>query len=117
MIADVRTYTLVTRKLAPYLELVEQYALPVMRAHGMVLDRYFISKIGPLNQVVHIWNYESLASLERIRTARDADPRWADYLSRTEGMVLSQENKIMEDVRFSMPDNLIMERAEAAAST
>ena len=77
------------------LKLVEQYALPVMRDHGMVLDRYFVAKIGPLNQVVHIWNYASLAELERIRNARDADPRWADYLAKTEGMVLSQENKIM----------------------
>ena len=82
MIADVRTYTLFPRKLNQYLKLVEQYALPVMRAHGMVLDRYFISKIGPLNQVVHIWNYENLSELERIRNARDADPKWAKYLSK-----------------------------------
>ena len=101
MIADVRTYNLVPRKLNPYLNLVEQYAIPIMRSHGMVLDRYFISKIGPLNQVVHIWNYESLAEFERIRNARDEDPKWTKYLAKTEGMVLSQENKIMEDVSFS----------------
>ena len=101
MIADVRTYNLVPRKMNQYLKLVEQYALPVMRAHGMVLDRYFISKIGPLNQIVHIWNYESLAELERIRNARDADPKWTEYLAKTEGFVISQENKIMEDTSFS----------------
>ena len=101
MIADVRTYTLVPRKLNSYLKLVEQYAIPIMRSHGMVLDRYFISKIGPLNQVVHIWNYESLAEFERIRNARDADPKWTEYLAKTEGFVLSQENKIMEDASFS----------------
>ncbi|MCH9675389.1 MAG: NIPSNAP family protein [Gammaproteobacteria bacterium] len=116
MIADVRTYTLIPRKLNPYLKLVEEFALPVMRAHGMVLDRYFIAKIGPLNQVVHIWNYESLAELERIRAARDADPKWAEYLSKTEGMVLSQENKIMEDASFSMSDEAIRAR-NANAST
>ena len=101
MIADVRTYTLVPRKLNPYLKLVEQYAIPIMQAHGMVLDRYFVSKVGPLNQVVHIWNYESLAEFERIRNARDADPKWAEYLAKTEGMVLSQKNKVMEDASFS----------------
>ena len=102
MIADVRTYNLVPRKMNQYLKLVEQYALPVMRAHGMVLDRYFISKIGPLNQIVHIWNYESLAELERIRNARDANPKWAEYLAKTEGLVLTQENKIMEGASFSL---------------
>ncbi len=82
MIADVRTYTLFPRKLPQYLDLFEKHALPVMRAHGMQLDRYFVAKIGPLNQVVHIWNYESLADLEAKRNARDADPKWADLRCR-----------------------------------
>ena len=74
MIADVRTYTLFPRKLPQYLDLFEKHALPVMRAHGMQLDRYFIAKIGPLNQVVHIWNYESLADLDAKRKRATPTP-------------------------------------------
>ena len=112
MIADVRTYTLFPRKLPQYLDLFEKHALPVVRAHGMQLDRYFVAKIGPLNQVVHIWNYESLADLEAKRNARDADPKWAEYLSLTDSLVLAQENKIMEDARFSLPDDVIRARGD-----
>ena len=101
MIYDHRTYTLVTRKLKPYLKLFEEFALPVMQENGMVLERYFVTQIGSLNEVVHIWRYESLAALEQIRIRRDADPRWADYLKQSEGMVLMQQNKIVEEASFS----------------
>ena len=101
MIVDVRTYTLVPRKMAKYLELFEAHALPVMQRHGLELMGYYVSHIGPLNQVVHLWRYDSVADMEAKRTARDADSAWGEYLSLTEGMVLMQENKIMCPVSFS----------------
>lgn len=101
MIVDVRTYTLVPRKLARYVELFEQHGLPVMQRHDLELLGYYVSQIGPLNQVVHLWRYDSLADLEKKRAARDADPAWSAYLSLTEGMVLAQDNKIMRPTPFS----------------
>lgn len=101
MIVDVRTYTLVPRKTAKYLELFEKHALPVMQRHGLQLAGYYVSQIGQLNQVVHLWRYDSLADLEKKRAARDADPAWGAYLALTEGMVMMQENKIMRPAPFS----------------
>jgi len=103
MIVDVRTYTLVPRKMAKYLELFEAHALPLMRRHHLELMGYYVSHIGPLNQVVHLWRYASLADMEQKRAARDADPDWAAFLARTEGMVLWQDNKIMRPTTFSPP--------------
>jgi hypothetical protein len=101
MIMDVRTYTLVPRKMAKYLDLFEKHGLPVMQRHGLELKGYFVSRIGPLNQVVHLWGYDSLADLEKKRAARDADPAWAAYLALTDGMLLAQDNKIMQPTPFS----------------
>jgi NIPSNAP len=101
MIVDVRTYTLVPRRMARYVELFETHALPVMRRHGLELLGYYVSQIGPLNQVVHLWRYDSLADMERKRAARDADPAWGEYLSLTEGMVLMQDDKVMRAASFS----------------
>ena len=101
MIVDVRTYTLIPRKLPGYVALFEKLALPVTKRHGLELLGYYTSQIGALNQVVHIWRYESLADLEKKRTARDADPDWAKFLSQTEGYVLMQEDKIMKPASFS----------------
>ncbi|MBS0243146.1 MAG: NIPSNAP family protein [Proteobacteria bacterium] len=103
MIVDHRTYTLVPRKMAKYLELFEAHALPVCRAHGFELMGYYTSQIGTLNQVVHLWCYRSLADLEAKRAARDADPAWGRYLALTEGLVLAQQNQIMKPASFS-PD-------------
>ena len=101
MIVDVRTYTMVPRKLNGYVELFEKLALPVTKRHGLELLGYYTSQIGALNQVVHVWKYDSLAALEKKRNARDADPDWAKFLSQTEGYVLLQEDKIMKPASFS----------------
>jgi hypothetical protein len=101
MIIDVRTYTLIPRKLVTYLELFEKHALPVMKRHGLELMGYYVSQIGPLNQVVHLWRYDSLADMERKRTARDADPAWGEFLAATQGMIMVQESKVMRPTSFS----------------
>jgi hypothetical protein len=101
MIVDVRTYTLAPRKTAEYLKLFEAHGLPVQMKHLGSLIGYYASQIGPLNQVVHIWGYESLADMEKRRAARDADPAWAEYQKKTEGFVIAQDNKIMKPAPFS----------------
>jgi hypothetical protein len=106
MIVDVRTYTMVPRKMARYLELFETHALPVMTRHGLELLGYYVSHIGPLNQVMHLWRYDSLADMERKRAARDADTAWGEFLSLTEGMVLLQEDKVMRPTSFSPAHSL-----------
>lgn len=101
MIVNIRTYTLIPRNLPKYLALFEELALPAMQRHGMQLMGYYTSVVGPQNQVVHLWRYDSLADMEQKRAARDADPGWHDFLGRTEGLVLMQEDKIMKPAPFS----------------
>ncbi len=101
MIVDIRTYNIVPRKMAAYLELFEEYALPVQRRHIGEPLAYFQTMHGALNQVVHIWGFDSLADMEAKRAARDADPAWADYLGRTEGLVVSQQNSIGRPTEWS----------------
>ena len=101
MIVNIRTYTLVPRQMPKYLKLFEDLGLPAMRRHGLDLMGYYTSVVGPQNQLVHIWRYHSMADMEAKRAARDADPQWHDFLSKTEGMVLMQDDKIMKPTEFS----------------
>ena len=101
MIVNHRTYTITPRKMVPYLKMVEELALPVMLRHGFELMGYYVAQHGRLNQVVHLWKYESMADMEQKRASRDADPDWADYLLKTEGMVQEQEDRVMAPTRFS----------------
>jgi NIPSNAP len=101
MIVNVRTYTLIPRKLGKYVEAFEKHGLPVMKRHGLELMGYYVSYIGALNQIVQLWRYDSLADMESKRAARDADPAWGEFQSLTEGMVLVQEDKVMRPASFS----------------
>lgn len=101
MIVDVRTYNIVPRKMPEYLALFEKYALPVLQRHFGGPLGYFLVEHGPLHQVVHLWGFENLGDLESKRAVRDADPDWADYLGRSGGLVVSQENKLTRPMKWS----------------
>ncbi len=103
MIIDHRTYTLNPHKLRPWLELYERYGLPVQLKHLGGLVGFFVSEIGPLNQVVHIWSYDSLDERQRRRAEMAKDPEWADFLKRNGELAAlqSQESKIMVPTAFS----------------
>lgn len=101
MIVDVRTYNIVPRQMKTYLALFEEFALPILRRHLGDPIGYFLVEHGPLHQVVHLWGYENLADLENRRAIRDADPAWAEYLGKTEGLVVSQDNKLCRPTEWS----------------
>jgi len=62
---------------------------------------YFVSKVGTLNQVVHIWQYNDLMEFEKLREKRDADPGWTLYRQKIAGMIVAQEDKLMSGAPFS----------------
>ena len=101
MIIDHRTYTIRHGKKKKYMRLFQEVGLPIQMRHLGNLVGYFESAIGPLNQVIHLWGYESLADMETRRNARDDDPEWAVYKKKTGGMLLLQENKIIKPTSFS----------------
>ena len=103
MIVDLRTYTLVPGRTAAYLELYEKEGLPVQTKYLGKPIGYFVSEIGPLNQIVHLWGYESLADREKKRAAMEADPDWIAYRKKSaaSGNVQHQENKILKSTSFS----------------
>lgn len=101
MIVNIRTYTLVPRMMPKYLKLFEEIAMPLMRRHGIELLGYYSSVVGPQNQVVHLWRYDSMADMETKRAARNDDPAWLDFQQKTEGLVMMQEDKIMKPTAFS----------------
>ena len=101
MIYNVRTYTVQPRMMKKYVGMFETMALPVAARLGMRLHAYFISQNGALNQVVHIWAYESLAEYETIRATRDTDADWDNFLEATIGLLVAQEDKFMRPSSFS----------------
>jgi hypothetical protein len=104
MILEVRTYTAQTGGgTARWLEHYEKYGLPPSKRHLGQLVGFFTSEIGPLNQIVHMWRYESLADRETRRAALYADPDWQFFLKNgpQPSPLISQESKILVPTSFS----------------
>ena len=101
MIVDHRTYQIRPGSEKQYIALFEELGLPVQLRHLGNLLGYFKTAIGPVNEVVHLWGYESLADMETRRAARDADPDWAVYKGKSAGLLAYQVNKILQPTDFS----------------
>ena len=101
MIVDQRTYTLKPGTVAKYFEEYEKQALKIQLKHLGRLVGYFHSEIGTLNQIVHIWAYESLAERDQRRAAMAADPEWQAWIKVSRDYLVTQENAILKEAPFS----------------
>lgn len=101
MLVEHRTYTLPHGKMDEYLARYERYGLPVQLRHLERLLGFYVSEIGPLNQVVHLWAYDSLADREQRRLRLEADPQWHEFRRINAGSFIAQEVKILRPARFS----------------
>jgi len=101
MIVEQRTYTLPHGTMETYLRRYEEKALPLQMRHLGRLLGFFVSEVGPLNQVVHLWAYDSYADREIRRAALEADPGWQDFKRINVGAFVAQEVKILRATSFS----------------
>ena len=61
---------------------------------------YYTTEIGPLNQVVHMWGYESLEDRAQRRAKLAADPEWGEFLKKQTPLIQRMENKILMPAKF-----------------
>ena len=103
MIVEQRTYTLKPLRTRDFLALYERAALPLQKKYLGHLVGFFVSEVGPLNQVVHLWAFDSLAERERRRKAMEEDPLWPGYVDalRELDVIVEQETKMLRSVSFS----------------
>ncbi|MDF3845643.1 NIPSNAP family protein [Pseudomonas citronellolis] len=99
-VVDHRVYSIRPRGMAEFLELFDRLAMPILLRHLGPPLAFYTSSIGPLNQVVHLWGYDSLDDFEKRSLARDSDPAFAEYLRATTHLVIAQETRILRPVRF-----------------
>jgi hypothetical protein len=97
-LVDHRIYTIRLRKMGEFLEVFNRLAMPVLlQTLGHPIG-FWTSQVGPLNQVVHLWGYDSLADYERRCQARDSHPDFAAYMSASEHLITAQETRLIRRV-------------------
>jgi hypothetical protein len=97
-LVDLRTYTIAVRKMPEFLEVFDRLGMPVLTRHLGRPIGFYTAAVGHLNQVVHLWEYEDMADMERRQAARDKDPDWPAYLQATVHLVTAQENRLIRRV-------------------
>ena len=97
-LVDHRIYTIKPRKMPEFLEVFDRLAMPVLlKTLGTPLG-FYMSHVGQLNQVVHLWGYDDLTDYEARCLARDTHPDFPAYLSASEHLVVAQENRLIRRV-------------------
>ncbi|OLC72934.1 MAG: hypothetical protein AUH87_00730, partial [Deltaproteobacteria bacterium 13_1_40CM_4_54_4] len=98
MIIEMRTYTLRPGTAAAFEErFVEGLSA---RLQFSKLGGLWRSEVGGLNQVVHLWPYESFEERERIGNEARKTGKWPP---KTQEFIILQENKIIQPAPFSPP--------------
>lgn len=101
MIIDERTYTCHPGKVKAFLEVYERLGKPIQWPILGDPIGFFVTEVGTLNQVVHLWRYESMAEREQRRARLAQAPNWADYLDAATPFLLRMENRILVPTAFS----------------
>ena len=105
MIVEQRTYDLHPGRVAEFKRLIETEGIAIQRPILGRLIGYYASEIGPLNQIVHLWGYESLEDRAVRRARLFAEPRWLAFAAKTQPLLMRMENKILLPMSFSpMPE-------------
>lgn len=101
MIYEMRTYTLKIGKVPEYLQLFEEIGLPIISKYAQLVG-FWYTEIGELNQIVHIWGYDSLNAREARRIELYKDQEWVEkFIPLVLPMFEKQENKILCPSNFS----------------
>ena len=92
-----RIYTIALRKMPEFLDVFNRLAMPILTQTLGHPIGFYTSFVGPLNQFVHLWGFDDLADYERRSRARDAHPKFSDYLQASGYLITAQETRLIRN--------------------
>ena len=106
MIVEMRTYVLHPGQQGAFLALMEAEGIAIeRRILGRMLG-FYTCDIGTLNQVVHMWGYDSHAERDRRRALLAAEPAWRAFVPKVLPMIRDMENRILVPASFAAVETL-----------
>ncbi|MBI4595736.1 MAG: NIPSNAP family protein [Candidatus Tectomicrobia bacterium] len=96
MIYEMRTYTLKPGSVDTVEKLFAE-SLP-HRLKYSKLTAFWHTEIGPLNQIIHLWEYNDLNHRTEVRAKSMKDPNWPPKIAE---YIVEMESKILIPAAFS----------------
>ncbi|KAK6177984.1 hypothetical protein SNE40_012833 [Patella caerulea] len=92
-IYELRCYNVYPKDFKRFLDLTTEWI--AVRTKYSKMMGYWTSEIGGLNDVLHIWEYDSLSHRASVRKALSGDEEWAkNYFSLILPMLIRQDNSL-----------------------
>lgn len=101
MFVDHRTYTIPHGRMKEYLQRYESVGLALQRRHLGNHMGCYVTEIGDLDQVIHLWGFASMADREARRASMEQDPEWVAFRNLIAGTFTAQETRILRATSFS----------------
>lgn len=101
MIVEMRTYSLTPGSVGKWLRLYEEKGLHVHKEILGKLIGYFHTEIGDVNEVIHMWGYESFEDRQQRRAQLAKNANWQAFLVDALPILRTQQIKLLNCATFS----------------
>ena len=100
MIYELRTYTLKAGTLGDVVKAASTVSRDIRGDDYGKLEGYWMTEIGPLNQVMHLWSYRDLNERSRLRTELAKNASWnSEYVPLIRPHLVRQDIRLLNAVR------------------
>jgi len=106
MLVEHRRYILQPGQQGAFLALMEGEGIPVERRILGRLLGFYTTEVGTLNQVIHLWGYDSFEDRQRRRQALAACPEWVRFLPKVLPLIREMENQLLVPAPFAAVETL-----------
>ena len=97
MIYELRTYTVKPGTLGDIVKAASTVSRDIRGDDYGKLEGYWLTEIGPLNQVLHMWSYNSFDERAKLRGELAKNPRWTgEYVPLIRPLLVRQDVRLMQ---------------------
>ena len=101
MIIEMRTYTIKPGELQNFITI---YDKEIRDIHTKILGNqlgFFYTEVGNVNEVVHLYAYDSFEDRQSRREILAKSPEFHAYLSKVKDIIVDMKNQLMRPTNFS----------------
>ena len=100
MIYELRTYTVKPGTVAEMVKASSTVSRDIRGDEYGKLEGYWLTEIGPLNQVMHLWSYRDLDERARLRAELAKNPRWhKEYTPLIYPLLVRQDIRLLNAIK------------------
>ena len=100
MIYELRTYTVKPGAVGDMVKAASTVSRDIRKDDYGKLEGYWVTEIGPLNQVMHMWSYSDFNERTRLRGELAKNQRWTgEYIPLLRPLLVRQEVRLLNAVR------------------